>query len=167
MKNVLVALLVALGGTSANAVPVSYDYNYRSELDVITGVFTLNLGDALGTYEAESFSGMWRYPLDPRFDAPWTRVAFEAVEGEGPALIINGPNSGIRFNMPAVGGGRILPGSSAILEWEQFLTEIEKIPWLRGVITTSPVPDNGPPATAVAAVLAGLFLVNRKLRARV
>lgn len=138
---------------------MTYYYEDHGDIDDIRGVFTLDVGDALGTYNAESFWGVWS-------GEPWIGAAFDALEGEAPTLRIHAPNAGKMYFMSAVGGGpTILPGSSAIAEWEHFLAEFDAIPWLHGRIRTTPVPDNGPPVVIIAAVLAGLFLVqHRKLR---
>lgn len=163
MKNLLFALLVALASTgSGKAVPVTY-YVDHSPIGHFTGRFTLDVGTALGTYYAESFWGVHSLPPNP--DDPWTSVVFEAKEGSCPVLTLNLPHGYMAFRSPPVSGDTILPDSTAIMEWSHLIAySNQRSP---GKFTVVSVPDSGPSVVVVAAVLAGLVLVqHRKERPR-
>jgi hypothetical protein len=153
------AAVFTLGSASLTAAPITYLFDPTgSDYEALgIGTFTLDLGPALGEYNATGVVG------GGATFGTWQSVSFIAIPGQAPSLVIsNLVAASISFSLPAIGGGEINPGSQADLEWANFLAgfstfEISITPLI------SSVPDGGPSFALIVGVLGGLLIGNRLL----
>jgi hypothetical protein len=153
---------VAIGGVamlssiSVSATPVTYLFD--GDLSNGTGAFTFDIGAALGTYDATGVSGGPGNAF-----GLWSVARFTAEVGTSPVLRItdvNGFTSG--YSSPAIGGGNILGGSTAIAEWNHMIGIYSQL----GVVTqqTTSVPEGGSLSAITGLVLLGMGIRERTQR---
>jgi hypothetical protein len=160
MKNFTVTRLLCLTAIlfcldRAEAVPVTY---IVSESLVGSGSFTLEVGSAPGEYVATEVSGGPGASL-----GLWTDVRFVVEVEDFPNLVFSDGEHFVGYGGLAIGGGNVLPGSSAISEWENFLAVFPHIQMAPN--QNPPVPDAGLPTWFCGLLLGGLLTGGRALKA--
>lgn len=163
MKTILSLAAVGVTVACATAAPITYNFDDGpAGGGAGSGSFTIDIGAELGTYDATGVSGGPGTFMDP-----WTGVHFSALEGDLPSLIFDDTfPANFSLSVAALGGGEILPGSSAVDEWDNFLTQLNAFGF-RITPLTADVPDGGSSFALLAVgviALAGCFARTQKQR---
>ncbi|MFO1501144.1 MAG: hypothetical protein U1G07_22600 [Verrucomicrobiota bacterium] len=164
VRRVLVCLALISLARHVDAVPVHYDFEWPGSAvppsPAIFGSFTLDLqSSALGLFTASTFAGT-------ADGVPWTDVSFSALPGTLPSLLIVFGGSSWRWSGDAIGGGVIQQNSTAVLEWDHFVSGWIASSSFRIWPPPQSVPEVGPPVLAVAMLLGWMCIHAMRRRKR-
>jgi hypothetical protein len=150
-----------LSPLTSQATPVTYLFDDSAAGGLIgKGIFTIDIGTTLKDYNATFVLG----GLGSVLPTPWTGVQFGADLGDSPFLLINAVKfSSAVISEDAIGGGAILPGSNALAEWNNFMTEANREGYKITPLTHG-VPDGGSLVGVIGLAFVGMFAVQRSQR---
>ena len=138
---------------------LEYSFPHAYSPPEVFGTFTMDIGDPLATYESSEASGTFR-------GASWSRVIFSAREGLPPMLTLYSTSEMLQANAYGIGGGMILAGSTAALEWDHYIKVEAGWGPLRITRLGQGVPEFGPSNLLSATAWLGLLLVAARKKAR-
>ena len=152
MRTILSIAAAGMTAVFATAAPIAYNFDDTAAGGSAgSGSFTIDIGAGLGTYDATGVSGG-----PGTFLESWTGVHFSAIEGDLPSLVFDDTIPGnFSLSVAAVGGGAILPGSSAIDEWNNFLSQANAFGFSITPVTAA-VPDGGSSFALLGVTVAAL-----------